>query len=84
MHTVIKYFTHIHFVEFQIEKNKGKVYIFIFKIGKNYAIGWYFFTKLYIKKDTYSMWNNNLAVCKLSFFSLFLILEEIKKGVLKI
>ena len=39
MHTIMKYFTHIHFAEFQIEKNKGKVYIFIFKIGKNYAIG---------------------------------------------
>ena len=44
---------------------KERVYIFNFKIGINYVVGWYFFYTKYIAKNIYSVRNNNSKVWKL-------------------
>ena len=44
---------------------KQRVYIFNFKIGINYVVGWYFFYTKYIAKNIYSVRNNNSKVWKL-------------------
>ena len=41
---------------------KERVYIFNFKIGINYVVGWYFFYTKYIAKNIYSVRNNNSKV----------------------
>ena len=41
---------------------KERVYIFNFKIGINYVVGWYFFYTKYIANNIYSVRNNNSKV----------------------
>ena len=56
------------------------MFTFIFKIGNHYVIGSYFFSTVYITKNIYSIWNNQLRLWKLSLcLFLFLYWEEAKK-----
>ena len=50
------------------------MYIFIFKIGINYVVGWYFLYTKYTTENIYSMWNNNSKVWLLrtTYINLFM------------
>ena len=62
MYTIVKVLTHIEILlnftdtkqSFRIKKN-GKVYVFIFRIGNNYVIGWCIFSAVYNKKYLFNV-----------------------------